>query len=104
MDLYSVERDENGKNLIHVLGYFYQVEGEYRGVEYAGLFLDPNEYRLSGFDYYDSMQEQTKQYVGEYSKDEIEFVIAECFKDVKFLSMMAVYDDTSEGFYCCDFS
>ncbi len=98
-DLYNVEKDDDGKNWIHVLGYFYPVDREYRLVEYTWLFLDPDEFRKFGFDYYEKMQEQSKQYIGDCSNDEIEGAIEEYFEGAKNLPMKFVFNDTPEGLY-----
>ena len=82
-DWYQIH-DNYGEKYIHIFGYAYHGEdngdGEYRIVEYCGFEM-PLEDFIKGIhsdeDWYCNEECQTKQYIGDYTKEGvIEYIIA----------------------------
>lgn len=101
-DWYYVESEPDGHKIIHDMGYAYESvddgEGEYRIVEYTGLYLEPEILRKRGYDYYDEEQGRNNQYIGDCRKMEVlEYLdgIARCPE----LPMDQVNESTPEGSY-----
>lgn len=101
--IFSIEKDSDGKKVVHFLGYGYctgdDIEKPYRFVEYTFAFVDLNKVIEDGFAESENyIAEFVKQYIGDCSAEELVNIYKDYMTaDGKFVS--EITEDMDYGLY-----